>query len=363
MHATTGSAGATRSLRRVIITLIAAAAVSLGFAQAPAQAAQPATRGLFGPQDPTYDGVDRQSTAILGLIATRTPVPAAARTWLMRQQCADGSFTAYRADPAAPCPEPSVDTFTGPNTNSTALAAMALRALAAGSDGPKVKKAARHAAQRAIAWLLAQQQADGGWEWLRGLGADSTSTAMVLTAIGKGRFAAYARGAAWLETSMPAGANCGVSFTRDSPIVDPLSTAWALLGAQGTLPYPPSPGNRSPVACSGAGTDILATGSWVAAALIEGDGQIPSAFDPGQTDWNVTAIGTLGMSQPYGSTAAMQLGLAALKENVTAYVVKDDVDRVAPLGTLLMLAHATTSNPRDFGGVDLTRRLLLTIQK
>jgi hypothetical protein len=161
---------------------------------------------------------------------------------------------------------------------------------------------------------------------------------------------------------MQAGTNCGVPFTPDSTIVDPLSTSWAFLATQGSPPYAHHRGDRTLIPCSQPKADLRATGSWLASSLIEGSGQIPSAFDPGQADWNVTALATLGLTQRNGSTRAMRLGINALQANVDAYVVKEGADRATPLGTLLALAAAANANPRDFGGANLHRRLLATMQ-
>jgi hypothetical protein len=359
MHATAGTGRPTLARRLVII--VSAIAMAIGLTSLPAQGAEPDNRGLFGSQDPTYDGVDRQSTAILGLIAVGAKVPRISIDWLLRQQCDDGSFAAFREDTEIPCSPPDLATYTGPNTNSTALAAMALAGL--GDRPSAMQRPARQAARKAVTWLVSQQQANGGWEWLAGLGSDSTSTAMSLAAISKPRSTAHRKGIAFLKTAMPAGMGCGLAFSPESPVVDPLSTSWALLATQGALPYPHYRGPRRVTECKAARVTVRATASWLTSELTTGNGQIPSAFEPGQTDWNVTALATLGMTQRHGSAKAMRLGLSALKANIDAYVVVDDADRAAPLGTLLMVAHASKSDPRKFGGVDLIRRLLLTVQR
>lgn len=360
MHARTGIAGATKTSRRILITVIAALSMTLSITSAPAHAVEPAYRGLFGAQDPTYDGVDRQATAILGLVSTGAKVPKRAQSWLLRQQCADGSFTAYRANPRRPCGPADLTTYTGPNSNSTALAAMALRAMA--THEPSVRAQARRAMKSAVAWLLRQQQADGGWEWLEGLGSDSTSTAMALAAIDRPDTKIHQRGVAFLLTTLQTGLGCSVSFTPDEPIANPLATSWAFVAAQGSLPYSRYRGPRTLATCDEANASILSTGSWLASSLIEGEGRIPST-DPTETDWNVTAIGTLGMTQQSGSIDAARLGLSALQGNVNAYVREKGIDRAAPLGTLLMVAHATGADPKNFGGVNLQRRLLATLRK
>ncbi|MEX1209444.1 MAG: hypothetical protein WEA35_01075 [Candidatus Nanopelagicales bacterium] len=336
-----------------------------------AHAAEPDTRGLFGQQDPTYNGVYRQSASVLGLAAIGVTAPRPAATWLLRQQCADGSFTGYRLDPTQPCPAPDLVSFTGPDTNSTAMAVMALRALSARYAGSV--KEARHAsavkgaAQRAAMWLSQQQLSDGGWEWIRGLGSDATSTSMALAAIGRKGTPTSRRGSTWLRSAMSIESDCGVAFQPGRPVdpllVDPLSTSWTLIGAEGSLPYVRYRGPRTITPCTGAQPGVLAAGTWLAAALIDGGGQIPSPYSPDETDWNSTALATLGLSQSHGSTGALRLGLAALKSNVSAYAESADGDEPAALGTLLMVAHATNANPRDFGGVDLPTRLLATVQR
>ena len=146
-------------------------------------------------------------------------------------------------------------------------------------------------------------------------------------------------------------------------LVDPLSTSWTLIGAEGSLPYVRYTGPRTLTPCTGAQPGVLAAGTWLASALIDGEGQIPSPYSPDETDWNATALATLGLSQSHGSTGALRLGLAALKSNVSAYAESADGDIPAALGTLLMVAHAANANPRDFGGVNLPARLLATVQK
>jgi hypothetical protein len=135
----------------------------------PAAAADPVQVGLFGAQDPTYDGAFRQSLALLAYAAADTAPPAEAVSWLLAQQCADGGFQAFRASTTAPCQKSDPATFSGEDTNSTGIAAAALRA--AGRTA---------AADRALAWALAAQNADGGFPYFVGGDSDANSTATVL---------------------------------------------------------------------------------------------------------------------------------------------------------------------------------------
>lgn len=132
--------------------------------------------GLYGATDPTYDGAFRQSLAVLGLVAAGVTPPGAALDWLVAQQCAPpssaaGGWQAYRADPSSACDPPDPSAFTGPDTNSTALA---LEALAAAGRGPS---------HDGLAFLAAAQEGDGGFGFIGGGGSDPNSTALVIQGI------------------------------------------------------------------------------------------------------------------------------------------------------------------------------------
>jgi hypothetical protein len=137
--------------------------------------------GLFGAQDPTFDGAFRQGLALAALSLV-SPRPNAFRggaiddrpavAWLRRQQCADGSWMSYRSDVAAPCAfDPQ--SFTGPDTNSTAMAVLGLQAVDATG------------ATAAGAWLASVRSDDGGWSFFGGAStsADPDSTGLVLGAL------------------------------------------------------------------------------------------------------------------------------------------------------------------------------------
>ncbi len=319
--------------------------------------------GLFGTADATYDGAYRQSYALLGLTATGSTVPTSAVSWLLDQQCADGSFMSYREDTSAPCPGPNLANYTGPDTNSTALAAMALRSVG--------KQAA---ANRAIRWLRSQQFPGGGWEWIAGLGPDSVSTGLAVQALrgvpGTGR--ERQRAVNFLRRHIegcdaPPASRFGVVFQVTNPAMnpDPLSASQALLGLSGTLPVKPSVqrGGGPQITCRG-DARVEAPKSATARGLIRainvGGGVIDSAFSPGEKDWNATGLATLGLVSARQGGQATQSSLTALRANVDEYVGDDD--RPAAVGTLLLITHATKTSPRNFGGINLVQRLLQTLQ-
>jgi hypothetical protein len=129
--------------------------------------------GLFGAQSPTYDGAYRQGLALVALAAagvTGSPV-APAITWLEGQQCSNGGWEAFRTDTSAKCAHVDPETYTGPDTNSTALAVDGLAA-----QGVTISS-------KTVQWLTKAQTADGGWPYQKGDAFDGNSTAGVIQAL------------------------------------------------------------------------------------------------------------------------------------------------------------------------------------
>lgn len=138
------------NVRRSAAVLAATVAIGTG---TPAVASSPSPSpslpsGLYGSSDPTYDGVWRQSLALIALYRVHAEPAAAAVDWLAGQQCESGAFPAFRANPAKAC-----DAKVMVDTNSTAAAAQALSAV--GGHGTAVTKA--------VTWLKSVQNKDGGW--------------------------------------------------------------------------------------------------------------------------------------------------------------------------------------------------------
>jgi hypothetical protein len=146
---------------------------------------------------------------------------------------------------------------------------------------------------------------------------------------------------------------------------DPLSASQALVGLSGTLPveYRPQRGGGPAITCRADGR-VNSPKSAVARGLIRainvGGGTIESAFSPGETDWNATALATLGLISSRQGGNATQSSISALRSGVNEYIGDDD--RPAAMGTLLLITHATKTSPQNFGGVNLVDRLLSTLQ-
>ncbi|MEV1007166.1 hypothetical protein [Streptomyces sp. NPDC049881] len=213
--------------------------------------------GLYGTADPTWDGVFRQSLALLGLRAHGETVPTTARNWLADQQCdaaspaaAAGGFPSYRADTTVAC------TASGPETNSTALAVQAFAAVDATAYGAAVDDA--------LDYLAGAQEADAGFPFAPGYGSDPNSTALVVQAIvAAGENPA---GTAWqvggstpydsllswqIGCDAPASDVGAFASPWSSGAPDQLATQQAVWGAAGTpFPLDPSFTSPTPVPCT-----------------------------------------------------------------------------------------------------------------
>ena len=150
--------------------------------------------GLFGAQDPTYDGAFRQGLALGALAAVHIPKTDGrivdAISWLKRQQCANGLWTSYRADTSVACPPADPNRFTGPDTNSTGWAVQGLAAWGAHSNDAGV-----------LSSLDAIQSSDAGFPYIAAAGqpSDPNSTALAIQAIVAARGAPNA--GMWVKTN------------------------------------------------------------------------------------------------------------------------------------------------------------------
>lgn len=332
--------------------LVAGAAVFCvaGTTATPALAATPLQVGLFGSQDPTYDGVYRQGLSIIALEVAGVTPDAAAIDWLTKQECADGSFNAFRPDTTTPCAAGSSD------SNATAMAIQALASL--GKPTRAEEKA-----------LRGFHLADGGYYSNTAFGApfsDANSTGLAmsaLTASGDDPNAAAPGGKTPVEWLLADQVGCDAQsgqgafdFQPESPLsANDYATVQAALGmAGGALPVPPrSQQADAPLPCPSntawtAAQSASAAAAYLAARLQAGHGVIPSSFGSG-TDWTTTANAVLDLVQTgVGGTATAQ-AVCQLATNVDTYVREDNgADAPGPLATLILVAHATGKNPRDF---------------
>ncbi|MDT0306085.1 terpene cyclase/mutase family protein [Streptomyces sp. DSM 44917] len=392
---------------RSLAALAAAAALLATAALPSAAAALPATApstaqteeaqdALFGEGDPTYDGVFRQSFALLAQSAAGYTPASAAVEWLLAQQCEDGSFLPHRADPAQPCED-----VTAADSNATALAVQALSATGGHEE----------AVSGALRWLTGVQNEDGGWGYSPGNASDANSTSVVVGAflaagqdpaeVRRGQRSPYdALDSFQLGCDAPQETERGAFAWQPDEAADgalaanPLASADAVLASYGSgfLVAPDAPAAPvAPLDCGDTGdadgdTDSEADGgaeetptesgepgatetpgspraasasagaAYLAGLLADGEQHLVSAPPGGeeQPDFSATARAVLALAAG-GHREAWQGPLGWLRDHHGEWTGYQE-DPTA-LSLLVLAAHAGGLDPGDFGGEDLTAAL------
>ncbi|MCX4667544.1 terpene cyclase/mutase family protein [Streptomyces sp. NBC_01381] len=344
---------------------VLAAVAVFGSAAAPAAFADTAKpspsaklpSGLYGDKDPKFDGVFRQSYALLAQDSAGVKPAAKSVDWLTGQQCASGGFAAYRADAGEPC-----DSKTMVDSNSTAAAVQALTALT-GQD-KTVKKS--------VDWLKSVQNKDGGWGYNPGMDSDANSTGIVIGALtGAGEKPQSVKSQdgkspydALPELAMDCGKDGGAFSLADmktgklSPNAD--ATAAGVLGGygRGLVVDPPEATKPASPKCVKADTAEKAASNgagYLLKALAEGDDHLMSSLagaknmpDLGNTAESVIALAAAG--QPEQAKKSAQW----LAKNSAEWA---KTSGPAAYAQLIFAANAAGLDPRDFGGADLVKQL------
>ncbi|MEU6867010.1 prenyltransferase/squalene oxidase repeat-containing protein [Streptomyces sp. NPDC046876] len=359
------------NVRRSAAALAASAVLCVGAAPAALAAPSPAAStppvipsGLYGKKDPTYDGVWRQSVALLAQRTVGVQPAKEAVGWLTGQSCANGAFASFRADAGAAC-----DATTMLDTNATAMAVQALKAV--GGQDAAVKKS--------VDWLKSVQNEDGGWAFVPGSPSDANSTAVVISALAvagekpaevksKAGKSAYEGLLAFQLgcTAEPAADRGAFAYqpTDGKLAANADATAAAVLAGLGKGAVVAPGGADTPAAAPG----CAATAGDPAAAARAAADHLAEAL---KKDGHLTAV-TPGADQPTadtGNTADAVIALAAaghrqsaagalewLKANSAEWAKGSP----AALGTLVLAAHATGTDPKAFGGTDLVAALNAT---
>lgn len=339
--------------RTAIATAITAAVASLALA-APASAAGP-DAGLYGATDPTYDGVFRQSLALIALDDAGAPIPKSAIDWLAGQQCLDGAFLSYRASIRTACPAPDAANFTGPDSNSTAMAAMALAAVGR-----------RDAADRAAKALVSWQNADGGWGYIPGGASDVNSTGLALQALDRStndEVRAEKRGRAYLTRTMGqcTKGTAALPFQAGGPAND-YASAQALAGLGTALPIQQAPDTYTPTQQCTVSTATKLS-NFLAARLRQGKGVLPNSMDPAKPDYNATVWAVLGLEGAGRPAKDIASAVSALKANGKSWATDGGTVQAGRAAALALTAETTGADPRSFGGTNYVSMLTGSIRR
>lgn len=348
--------------RRSTVALVATAMI--GLASAPAAVAEgspspsPSAKlpsGLFGDGDPAFDGVWRQSLALLAQDTVKLKPATKAVDWLTGQQCTSGGFAPFRADPTEPC-----DSGTKVDSNQTAAAVQALAAL--GGHDKTVDKA--------VTWLKSVQNQDGGWGYAPGGPTDTNSTSVVIGALAaageKPSEVTSQKGKspqdALLTLSVDCEAEGGGAFAyqpdkKGTLAANDDATASGVLGGLGKGFVVTAGEQRDTAPCAEAKTAGRAAqnGAGHLAGALAKNGHLMSALagSEDQPDVGNTADAVVSLSAA-GLTEQTKKPLAWLEKNGPAWAKTAGPSAYAQL---IFTAHAAGADPRAFGGTDLVKEL------
>ncbi|MEW2632521.1 prenyltransferase/squalene oxidase repeat-containing protein [Streptomyces sp. NPDC048389] len=354
------------TLRRCAAALVASAVLGLTAAPAALAAPSPAPSselpgGLYGKSDPTYDGVWRQSLALLAQDTAGVKPADEAVTFLTGQQCANGGFPSYRADTAKGC-----DAAVPLDTNASGAAVQALAAL--GGQDAAVKKT--------VDWLKSVQNEDGGWGYNPGGASDANSTSLVIGALAAaGERPADAKSPAGktpydalLTFAKPCGGEDGGAFVYqvESPGMVADSTAAAVLAShgKGLAATGGDAGDVKGTDCEKA-TTLDGAAHNGAAYLANGLAKtghfdtppMPGADDSSpKPDFGNTADAVVALSVQ-GRAEQAEKPLEWLRKNSAAWAKENGP---AAYAQLIFAARAAGADPKDFGGTDLVAALSAT---
>ncbi|MFG2875932.1 prenyltransferase/squalene oxidase repeat-containing protein [Streptomyces sp. NPDC048337] len=362
------------NVRRSAAALAASAVLCVGAAPAAlADTAPPASpsappvipSGLYGKGDPTYDGVWRQSFALLAQHTVGVKPAQQAVDWLVGQQCANGGFASFRADAGTECAATTMF-----DTNATAAAVQALVAL--GGKDAAVKKG--------VDWLKYVQNEDGGWAFVPGSPSEANSTALVISALAvageKPADVKSKAGKSAYEGLLPFQLGCTAEPASDrgafayQPVDGKLiangdATAAAVLAGlgKGSAVVPsgtdtPAAALACPAGAAGSPETAAQGAAGYLAEALKKDGHLV-AVTPGQVlptpDTGNTADAVIALAAA-GHKQSAAGALEWLKGNSAEWAKGSP----AALGTLILAAHATGADPKAFGGADLVAQLNAT---
>ena len=340
-------------MKRIAALVVTTGLVLPLFALTPAQAATTAPAGLFGIQDPTYNGVYRQSEAILAYAALNKPVPESAIGWLKEQQCPDGGWQAFRADTSTACDPADPVAYSGEDSNSTALAIAALTTV--GESG---------AVDQGVEYLRSIQLADGALPWFKGGDADASSSALAAAAITTAgqSINSFTNGGASLRDGLNQfqigcdGASAqqgGFRYlTSDELFATDFASVQALLGiSNSVVPVAPSSIDNAEQTFTCPTSDPISNADRVSAAaahvvsrLEAGGGTIESAYTPGTVDWTNTRFAVLSLAASGHGSDAIKRAVVALAGSVTETTVDSSGnDLPGDLAELILVSEAVRS--------------------
>ncbi|MFC1429711.1 prenyltransferase/squalene oxidase repeat-containing protein [Streptacidiphilus sp. N1-3] len=355
---------------------VALTAAVLAGSAAPALAATaspvPVPAGLYGKSDPTYDGVWRQGLSLLALHTQGVTPADSAISWLTGQQCADGGWPSYNADPTKAC------TATTEDSNATSSAVQALVALGGHDD----------AVTKAVAWFRTVQNKDGGWSYNPGTPSDGNSTGLVVSALyaaktdpatvtKDGKSALDGLHGLQLGCTAATAVQGAFAYQPDKAgklVANDFASAQAALAAgSGSLPVaaPASSSASAPSSASSSAPSSVpaancsdskgAASQYLARQLSSGSGHLTTQLAGAKPapDYAGTAWAALALANNGRSDDARQ-AVEWLRQNGASWAQGNGTPQATALALMILDARATGIDPQRFGTADLVAQLEAT---
>ncbi len=243
-----------------------------------------------------------------------------------------------RASGAFPSLIPS--TGSGPDTDSTAMAAMALALV------PGVK--ARTAVAKALHWLAGAQRADGGFPGAAGNSTNSAALAVQALHLDAETYSAKITRAQAFLAGVQNG-DGGFDLAAGADGSDLRASAQAVGGAVGT-PYASLSDNTLARAAAAKGGDYLVS------QLVGGDHFTTTSDGKTYPDQGLTADGVYALVATGGHASSVAAMVKYLQAQVDDYADTSGASGgpySGSLAKLALVAEATGGDPHAFGGADL----------
>ncbi|MHA6759620.1 prenyltransferase/squalene oxidase repeat-containing protein [Streptacidiphilus sp. PAMC 29251] len=345
---------------------VALTAAVLAGTAAPALAAStspspvPVPAAVYGKGDPTYDGVWRQGLSLLALHTQGVTPADSAISWLTGQQCADGGWPSYNADPTKACAASTED------TNATSAAVQALVALG-GHDA---------AVGKAVAWYRTVQNKDGGWSYNPGTPSDGNSTGLVVSALlaaktdpatvsKDGKSGLDGLHAFQLGCSAAKATQGAFAYQPDKTgklVANDFASAQAALAAgSGFLPVAAPSGSSPAIPAASCSDPKSAASQYLAQQLSSGGGHLTSQLAGAKPapDYAGTAWAALSLAGN-GRVGEAKQAVEWLRQNGESWVQGNGTTQPAALALMVLDARATGLDPQHFGTTDLVAQLEAT---
>ena len=212
-------------------------------------------------------------------------------------------------------------------------------------------------------WLNEVQNDDWGFPFYAGGDSDANSTGLsgvaIQTVQPQDRSGRVPNAQAWIGSlKLKCSSGGGLAYQKGGP-ANGLASSQAYMGLSGALPVDPVD-TLSPNPDCKKRNAVFNVGGFLASAIAQ-DGAVQSDFGSG-ADYSSTGWAVLGLVANGVGKGAVKSGVSTLTKDAKSYTYSGGDLVPAAAGLLLMVAAATDEDPRSFGGINLKRALIGSMQ-